>query len=228
MTQRNQFIDDAGLSTSSSLTHLLHGHNNDTSDEYEWIRHSPYYSESQFKNIKSGLLILSLNIQNVFTKFDQFSLFIERVNDSNPISVINKCYKCYLLQLLNILHSMVKMNFRQCWQSSENTQSINAKFDEFQFFVMKVKTSHPISVICLQECWLDEKDTDSMNLFNLYRKNLFMKENSTKKNNIIYIHYLQYTEVILLEKQINSSTIAYLLIYSASNILLISVVMAKD
>ena len=32
------------------------------------------------------------------------------------------------------------------------------------------------------------------------------------------MHYLQYTEVILLEKQINSSTIAYLLIYSASNI----------
>ena len=44
------------------------------------------------------------------------------------------------------------------------------------------------------------------------------KKNSTKKNNINYIHYLQYTEVILLDKQINSSTIAYLLIYSTSNI----------
>ena len=29
MTQRNQFIDDAGLSASSSLTHLLQGHNNE-------------------------------------------------------------------------------------------------------------------------------------------------------------------------------------------------------
>ena len=45
-----------------------------------------------------------------------------------------------------------------------------------------------------------------------------MKEKLNKKNNINYIHYLQYTEVILLEKQINSSTIAYLLIFSASNI----------
>ena len=54
-----------------------------------------------------------------------------------------------------------------------------------------------------------------------------MKGNSTKKN-INYIHYLQYTEIILLEKQINSSTIAYLLTYSASIIILISVVMAKD
>ena len=49
-----------------------------------------------------------------------------------------------------------------------------------------------------------------------------MKKNSTKKNNIKYIHYLQYTQVILLEKQINLSTIAYLLIYSASNITYLS------
>ena len=49
-----------------------------------------------------------------------------------------------------------------------------------------------------------------------------MKENSTKNNNINYIHYLQYTEVILLEKQINSSTIAFLLTYSASNITYLS------
>ena len=50
---------------------------------------------------------------------------------------------------------------------SGNIQSINAKFDEFQSFVLRVNTSHPISAICLQECWLDEKDTDSINLFNL-------------------------------------------------------------
>ena len=56
----------------------------------------------------------------------------------------------------------------------------------------------------------------------LYRKNLFMKEKLNKKNNINYIHYLQYTEEILLAKQINSSTIANLLIYSASNITYLS------
>ena len=48
-----------------------------------------------------------------------------------------------------------------------NIQSINVKFDDFQSFVSRVNTSHPISAICLQECWLDEKDTDSMNLLNL-------------------------------------------------------------
>ena len=47
----------------------------------------------------------------------------------------------------------------------------------------------------------------------MYRKNLFMKEKLYKKEqHKLYIHYLQYTQVILLEKQNNSSTIAYLLI----------------
>ena len=54
-----------------------------------------------------------------------------------------------------------------------------------------------------------------------------MKEKLNKKNNINYIHYLQYSQVILLEKQINSSRIAYLLIFLPP-ISLISVVMAKD
>ena len=49
-----------------------------------------------------------------------------------------------------------------------------------------------------------------------------MKKKLNKKNNINYIHYLQYAEVILLEKPINASTIAYLLIYSASNITYLS------
>ena len=50
-----------------------------------------------------------------------------------------------------------------------------------------------------------------------------MKEKLNKKEqHKLYTHYLQYTEVILLEKQINSSTIAYLLIYSASNITYLS------
>ena len=49
-----------------------------------------------------------------------------------------------------------------------------------------------------------------------------MKEKLNKKPNMNYIHYLQNTEVILLEKQINSSTITYLFIYSASNITYLS------
>ena len=37
-----------------------------------------------------------------------------------------------------------------------NIQSIYAKFDEFQLFIERVSESHPISVICLNECWINE------------------------------------------------------------------------
>ena len=37
----------------------------------------------------------------------------------------------------------------------------------FNLLLQEVNTSHPISAICLQECWLDEKDTESIGLFNL-------------------------------------------------------------
>ena len=49
---------------------------------------------------------------------------------------------------------------------SGNIQRINANLDEFQSFVTRVNTSHIISAICLQECWLDDKDTESIGLFN--------------------------------------------------------------
>ena len=153
MTQRNQFIDDAGLSASSSLTHLLQRHNSGTSDEYEWIRHSPYYSESQFKNITNGLLILSLNIQNVFTKFDQFSLFIE-----------------YSL-CCSFLLSFSFMN-------------------KFFLYKKRVNDSTPISVICLNECWLNaESDISDINLPNY---NMFVQRGARLGHGhcglITYVH----------------------------------------
>ena len=95
---RNRFIDDVDLSEATSLTHLLDRHHSDElDDEIHVIRHSPYYSEDQFKNLlitKSGLCILDLNIANIFAKFDLFQSFIERVNISNPISAIclNECW----------------------------------------------------------------------------------------------------------------------------------------
>ena len=40
---------------------------------------------------------------------------------------------------------------------SINIQSIHAKFDEFEAFINRMNVTNPISAICLQECWLDEK-----------------------------------------------------------------------
>ena len=51
---------------------------------------------------------------------------------------------------------------------SGNIQSIfKAKFDELETFINRVNTSNPISLICLQECWLDEKNIESIAMVNL-------------------------------------------------------------
>ena len=91
MTRNNQFIDDDNLSELSSLTHLLDRNEPDDSEEFIVLKHSPFYSESQFSDLISshpGLSILDMNICNAFTKFDELELFIQRVNTQNPVSVI--------------------------------------------------------------------------------------------------------------------------------------------
>ena len=98
VVHRNKFIDDMNLSEVTSLTHLLDKHDaDDLGEEVHIIKHSPYYGEKQFSkllNNKPGLCILDLNIANIFTKFDLFKSFIERVNISNYISAIclNECW----------------------------------------------------------------------------------------------------------------------------------------
>lgn len=100
MTAKNLFIDDVGLTESTSLTHLLDKLDRDDNIyEEHLIKHSPYYSENKFTNLlstKSGLCIINLNIQNIFTKFDEFSIFVDRINQNtnNSIHVIclNECW----------------------------------------------------------------------------------------------------------------------------------------
>ena len=97
MTRNNQFIDDDNLSELSSLTHLLDRNEPDDSEESIVLKHSPFYSESQFSDLISshpGLSILDMNIGNAFTKFDELELFIQWVNTHNPVSVIclNECW----------------------------------------------------------------------------------------------------------------------------------------
>ena len=65
MAQINNFIDNVDLSESTSLTHLLDRHDRDNDiNETNVIKHSPYYSETQFIDLlcqKAGLCILDLN-----------------------------------------------------------------------------------------------------------------------------------------------------------------------
>ena len=73
---------------------------------------------------------------------------------------------------------------------SGNIQSIKAKFDELDAFINRVNTSNPISLICLQECWLDEKNIESIAMFNLkdYNMSYQTKQCCGHGGLIIYVH----------------------------------------
>ena len=73
---------------------------------------------------------------------------------------------------------------------SGNIQSIKAKFDELEAFINRVNTSNPISLICLQECWLDEKNIESIAMFNLkeYNMSYQTKQCCGHGGLIIYVH----------------------------------------
>ena len=87
----NQFIDDDGLSKFTSLTHLLNNDNNTDAGDIELIKHSPYFSETDFQRLQFGkgrLSIMSLNSQSINAKFDELRLFINRINTVEEIGVV--------------------------------------------------------------------------------------------------------------------------------------------
>ena len=80
MAQRNTFLD-GDLSDRTSLIHLLDKNDSEDNNEAHVIKHSPYYGETDFSKLlvhKAGFSILSLNIQSVNAKFDEFQLFVNR------------------------------------------------------------------------------------------------------------------------------------------------------
>ena len=89
--KRNNSIDDVGLSESTSLTHLLDGDDETENTGLDFIKHSPYYSEHDYLNIRFGkgkLGIMSLNCQSINSKFEEFRLFIDRINKVEDIGVV--------------------------------------------------------------------------------------------------------------------------------------------
>ena len=102
MAQRNQFVDGI-LSDKTSLIHLLDNNDAEDNSEAHVIKHSHYYGETDFSKLlvkKPGLSILSVNIQSVNAKFDEFESF-SRMNLINPISAI--CLQeCWLGEADNI------------------------------------------------------------------------------------------------------------------------------
>ena len=88
--KRNRFIDDDGFSESSSLTHLLNGDDHEDCGDMEMITHSPYFTESDFHKLHShkGNLNTEYLCQSIHAKFDEFRLFISRINKFSPIGAI--------------------------------------------------------------------------------------------------------------------------------------------
>ena len=96
---RNRFIQDVDLNEDTSLTHLLDRHDteDDENVETQIIKHSPFYGQAKFADLirkSAGLSILDLNIQNIFSKFDELVCFIQTINIKHPISAIclNECW----------------------------------------------------------------------------------------------------------------------------------------
>ena len=73
---------------------------------------------------------------------------------------------------------------------SGNIQSIKARFDKLEAFIKRINTSNPISLICLQESWMGEKNVESIGMFNLkdYSMSYQTKQCCDHGGLIIYVH----------------------------------------
>ena len=84
----NACFDNSGFNSKNSLTHLL----DEEPDETPCIQLSEYIDVDAFveklSQVKSKLSVLSLNIQTINTKFDEFKIIIDQINKHHPISVI--------------------------------------------------------------------------------------------------------------------------------------------
>ena len=89
--KRNTFIDGVDLSETTSLIYLLDTGDVDDGNEAHVLKHYVYYGENEFSKLltnKADYTILSINIQSINAKFDEFEAFINRMNVTNPISAI--------------------------------------------------------------------------------------------------------------------------------------------
>ena len=98
--KQNEFMDNVGLTEDNSLVHLLNTYDCENDEEINILAHSKYYSTNDFGKLldsKVGFSILSLNIQNISSKFSNFETFLDSIERSsnNPISII-ALQECWL------------------------------------------------------------------------------------------------------------------------------------
>ena len=76
MNNNNRFIDDKGLSESTSLTHLLSDDDSSDAIDINIIKHSPYYSESDFHNLYVKMTLSFFTIQE--RQFEHFEFKLSK------------------------------------------------------------------------------------------------------------------------------------------------------
>lgn len=83
----NLILNTLGGEHQYSLNNILNSNNYDADEEFDIIKHSPYYSESLLIDMLQERLndftLLSLNIQSLNSKFDELEILIENLRDNN-------------------------------------------------------------------------------------------------------------------------------------------------
>ena len=97
----NTFINNEGFTRTNNLTQLLEN-DNDMGD-FAKIEISPYIDiEDLGENIyesKSELSVLSLNIQSINAKFNEFKIALDQLNNKQPITLILSVFRRHGLTL---------------------------------------------------------------------------------------------------------------------------------
>ena len=87
------FLCNRNINEANSLPDLVQSINPDSDNELNFIEHSLYYSDQEYKACMSRangeLRMLNLNIGGLNSKFDKFKLFLTECNDDKfPLSII--------------------------------------------------------------------------------------------------------------------------------------------
>ena len=87
---KHEFVNNVGLNHTNSLEHLLNYENME--EEITNLKLSSYIDIVSLRealgSAKSTLSILSFNAQSINTKFDEFRIAINQINEKHPISII--------------------------------------------------------------------------------------------------------------------------------------------
>ena len=144
----------------------------------------------QFNALRSGVLLTQTLDKNAFMNNVECD-----INDTNSLKhLLNNTEDEYdIIPLstyteVNTLAERMSANNSTLSILSLNAQSINAKFDELKITIDQLNEIHTVSVICIQESWLDcnaNTDLYRLNNCNLISKGKYVSEHGGL---LIYLH----------------------------------------